>query len=513
MTSDKPILLTDEQMQRFIAHGYLCLKTTLPESFHNNIYARFDELIGGEANQNPGNNLLPAVPEIQRVFDDPAVQGALTSVLGPDYVMHPHRALHNNVPGSDAQAMHKDSYWGYTRRVRNHRPRWVMIMYVPQATPLERGPTGVIPGSQFQMQRPDEDLMPEVPGSLETGGFLLIHYDIWHRKMKNLTDQKRFMMKFEFIRMQAEPSVSWDHRDDAWTLADAPPMDMTAVWARQWAWLRGARNEARPTMAATPADAAGLDDADPQARLKAVNALAAEPDAARTAHEGLARLLGDEVEPVSVAASYALAAAGEAAIPTLRDIVRADDADDVGVNVSGERGEGAAVGQRARNAAYALAEIGEPAIPTLLDLLETGKGRARKLAAFALGEVASNDPRLVQALCDATRDADVLVRINAVEALGLKTGTPGAVEALVRAVRDEDPQVRFSAALSLAQIGPAADAAVPALQSALDDDNRYVPGYAVEALERIATPAAMRALLPFLKTARWCKHTTAKSIY
>ena len=39
-------------------------------------------------------------------------------------------------------------YWGYLRRVRNHRCRWAMIMYVPQATPLERGPTGVVPGSK-----------------------------------------------------------------------------------------------------------------------------------------------------------------------------------------------------------------------------------------------------------------------------------------------------------------------------------------------------------------------------
>jgi len=73
--------------------------------------------------------------------------------------------------------------------------------------------------------------------------------------------------------------------------------------------------------------------------------------------------------------------------------------------------------------------------------------------------------------------------------------------------------VRFSATLALAQIGPDAEAAVPALQDALLDDNRYVPGYAVEALERIATPGAMRVLLPFLKSARWCSHTSPASIF
>ena len=106
-----------------------------------------------------------------------------------------------------------------------------------------------------------------------------------------------------------------------------------------------------------------------------------------------------------------------------------------------------------------------------------------------------------------------MVRINAVEALGLKRADPISVEALSAAIKDEDQQVRFSAALALAQLGPKAEAAVPALGNALHDENRYVPGYAVEALERIATPAALKTLLPFLKTARWCQHTTPKSIY
>src|SRR5215469_16314537 len=236
-----PKLLTDAQMQRFVGHGYLCLRTELPDSFDQGIFERFDALIGAEANLNPGNNLLPAVPDLDRVFADPVVRGALTSVVGPDYVMHPHRALHANPPGSEAQRIHKDSYWGYLRHVRNHRCRWAMIMYVPQATPLERGPTGVIPGSQYQSQRPDETLMTEVAGCLETGGFLLIHYDIWHRKMKNFTNDKRFMMKFEFIRMHEPDAPSWDHADPAWRLDEVPGLDLSAVWRRHWDWHRGAR--------------------------------------------------------------------------------------------------------------------------------------------------------------------------------------------------------------------------------------------------------------------------------
>lgn len=507
------VLLNDQQMQQFLAHGYLCLKTRLPASFHDDIYARFDQIIGTGEPINPGNNLLPYVPQLNAVFDDPVVKGALTSVLGPDYIMHPHRALHNNMPGSEAQDMHKDSYWGYTRRVRNHRPRWVMVMYVPQSTPLERGPTGVVPGSQYQVQKPDESIMPEVAGALEAGGFLLIHYDVWHRKMKNFTQSKRFMMKFEFIRMQPPSSPTWDHRRSGWELQNLPGVDMTPVWQRHWSWLGGGR-PAATVMSPDEVKAAlaRLDDDDPRARLAGINLLAGDPAAVRAHLGALAARLGDSFEPVSIDAAYALAGAGEAAIPTLVEAIRGDDGEDGNVNRRSDRGENAG-GQIARNAGYALAEIGAPAVPALLDLLQAGRQRARKLACFALGEIDGGDPAVMAALSRATLDADPQVRINAVEALGLKPGTPASVHALTQALKDEDEQVRFSAAFSLAQLGPLASDAVPALGDALTDENRYVPGYAVEALARIGTPDAMRMLIPYLKSARWCPKTSPASTY
>jgi hypothetical protein len=407
------------------------------------IFERFDTLVGEKASLNPGNNLLPAVPELAQVFADPVVRGALTSVVGPDYVMHPHRALHNNIPGSDAQRMHKDSYWGYLRRVRNHRSRWAMIMYVPQATPLERGPTGVVPGSQYQLQRPDESIMPEVPGCLPAGGFLLIHYDIWHRKMKNFTGDKRFMMKFEFIRMQEPKAPSWDHRDAAWRLADQPGVDLSPVWRRQWDWLRGT-----PTrdVGEAPADAAAmLTHADPQRCLQAIAAIAVKAATVRTHLPQLAATLHDAFEPVATAAAYAMAGAGADALPPLLDILRRDMGDDPDGSRTNHDGSQPDPGRPARNAAYALAEIGLPAVPALLDLLTSGGGHVRKLSAFALGEIAGTPPAVTDALCLAAKDATAPVRINAVEALGLKPATPSSVAALSAAIRGRKAHPRKSA--------------------------------------------------------------------
>ena len=85
-------LLTDAQMQEFIVNGFVTVKTDLPAPFHADVFEQTATVFDKEGN--PGNNLLPRIPEIQRVFDDANVKGALTSLLGPNYYMQPHRHPH-----------------------------------------------------------------------------------------------------------------------------------------------------------------------------------------------------------------------------------------------------------------------------------------------------------------------------------------------------------------------------------------------------------------------------------
>lgn len=510
---EAPRFLTDDQMRQFLANGYLVLQTALPKSFHDRIFRRFDDLIGGDRHENPGNNLLPLVPEINAVFEDPVVKGALTSVLGPNYVMHPHRALHKNPPGSPIQEWHKDSYWGYMRRVRNHRPRWVMIMYYPQDTPAELGPTGVVPGSHLLAAGfPDADAL-ERNGSGPAGSVLMIHYDIWHRKMKNLTADKRFMMKFEFIRMAPVSAPAWPHADPAWRAPQqAPSFAMEAAWKAQWRWLTGTSaaggaadlNALRAALAGSPAEAAA-----------AMSAIADLGPAAAALVPALLPWLDGDDEVLQLDAAYALGAIGEAALPALAQRIEADtkrDPED-GV-VKSDSGRLMAKDCIALSCAYGLVEIGRPAVPALLGLLQRGPARARKLAAFALGEIDGTGPEVRDALVTAAGDADAHLRIAAMEALGLKPADDAAVAALARGLDDADEEVRFDAVLGLARMGQGAAAAVPALARVLTrDPNRYVRGYAVEALSRIGDDAAHRALLPYLKLSRWCPMTTSASIF
>ena len=63
--------LTDAQVRDFIVNGYLTVKTDLPRSVHETIYRKTQEYTEKEGNL--GNNVLPRVPELQAIFEDPVV--------------------------------------------------------------------------------------------------------------------------------------------------------------------------------------------------------------------------------------------------------------------------------------------------------------------------------------------------------------------------------------------------------------------------------------------------------
>ena len=94
--SDSPKLLKDREIQQFIADGYLALQTDLDEQIHKNIDRRLRTAAENEPHH--GNNVLPRIPELYSVLESPRVHGALISLLGGDYMLHPHRAIHRSVP-------------------------------------------------------------------------------------------------------------------------------------------------------------------------------------------------------------------------------------------------------------------------------------------------------------------------------------------------------------------------------------------------------------------------------
>ncbi len=501
----QPIALSQAQMRHFVAHGYVVLKTDFPAEFHATLSRRIQEVMSKEGN--PGNNILPRVPEVQEVFRHPVIQGALTSVLGPSYIMHPHRHCHFTEPGRKVQSWHKDSYWGYAK-VRNHHPWWAMIFYYDHAVDEVLGPSAFMPGTQYYNNRTGDESEQDVHMLGEAGTFGLIQYDLWHRGNANHSTATRSMLKFQFVRMDRPVPSANENHTATWKPmnGDGPPNRHDTIWQHHWHWLHGsqpATNGKSSSKVGTWVDQ--LSSLQKQMRLAAADELGLLGNSAGDAIPALAAALADEYEPVALNAAYALAGMGTPAVPALIAGLQSADKD------------------TARNAAYGLAAAGRPAADALIDQLEHEAAQTRGYAAFALGEIGLAGSDLADAgvagLEKLVNDPDEWVRRNTAEALGTidVVDQPSVhtrrIDTLIRTLADSDEQVRFNSGLSLARIGAPAAAAVPALQRALQDENRYVRANAVEALNRIGTSEAQRVLIDYLLNARWCPSTTPESTF
>ena len=501
-----PRLLDDEAMQRFIREGYITLQSELPREYHARMFAALDEL--EEGGPRGHNNLLPCVPELARLLAEPNVRGALTSLLGPDYALHFHRHDHFQLPG-DAQPLHKDgdnhSHYAVDGLRRMHRTRFAMLFYYPQDTPLEKGPTGIVPRSHYlprrgleaarqelyavnrrcreeieaklgtkvyasqeaqallrerlEQFRADHPAMFEelarldepwesakIPLTGDAGTVTIVHFDIVHgRYSANTTGEPRHMVKFLFTRNRDPVAPSWRHGGAAWPAEEDP---MAPVWQSQWNWHCGLRERGR----LAPAPPSGLASAD---------------------------------DATAMGAAYALAEGLDA-------LFEAFLSDDIGKRTI---------------AAYGLTAAGGPATPLLAQLLEEADDELAVRILDVLGDIGAQAASALPHLLAALSHPDVNVRRYAVEAVGtVAQGTSFDHLELAQPLADEDALVRRNAALAIARLSTEIgndDALVPALADNLLHWHHHVRGWAIEALQRLESPAAQCAAMRYLSTARW----------
>ena len=461
--STSPALLSDAQMATFIAHGHLTVVPDLSPAFHAEVFAQHEEVFAQEGN--PGNNVLPRIPRIGQVFDDPSVQGALRSLVGDDYYLQPHRHPHYNPAGSQGQNLHQDG-----GRRWSHRTRRLLAFYYPQDTPIERGPTGIVSGSHYFNTPEGARTRSERPLTGPAGSVTIVNYDLWHRGMPNRTEDNRYMVKFLFARMSEPDRPSWDNQQDAWPGAapalegDEPQLQM--VYEHIWHWHRGRPEEACQGATAKQSPAA------------------------------LVEALATGRERPALIAAYHLAAHGAAAVPSLLPLLDSEEE------------------MTRHHACYALSAIDRPAVEALAATLRHKSPVARAHAAEILGDIGPGSTSALADLVRAAADPDEQVRLRAVEALGtIGQGSPMPGPRLTAALADENAQVRQEAAFALCRLAPRAQKAVPALEKVLDDDNRYTRGNALHALERIGTVEAKDTLIRHLMPARWCPLTSPASTH
>jgi hypothetical protein len=516
--------LNDEQVRRFICDGIIVLDSDISASIHQKI---FDKIQWNNTREfNMGNNVLPRVPELQKVLDSPVIHGAMQSVLGDDYILHPHRFMHASEPvdaelreielagdehepvmgkgSSGSSRWHQDSQSPLSR-ARYHVPRLAMILYFPQDTPVDRGPTRVIPGTHLQTGLQESNYpFAFVCDTIKAGTCFLLAFDIAHAAFPNKTDLSRYMFKFVFMRTRNPTAPTWDGGKVPWQAPAARlgQYEHTKAWAYIWDWMRGTRQDSVQSKGSDIESPIGqLNGGDPASGLHAIYELAPIGSPVVTplvksllSHVGrkLERYKDDKTKKTS----------------ELRPR---------------EWNEGAFAMQ---DEAYALGAMGAPAIDALISLLQHEDPWITINAAFALGEVGPEASVAMSALAQQLDDQShqvVRATLDAIACIGVNTGV--ALPAIRRLLSEDNPdwqeilmrgwtgesQVRFNAMCALLNSDIPVSEIEDLLVNTFDDPNGYVPALAVEALTRDGSAKALRSAISFLKAHRW-DDTLAKEI-
>jgi vesicle coat complex subunit len=150
---------------------------------------------------------------------------------------------------------------------------------------------------------------------------------------------------------------------------------------------------------------------------------------------------------------------------------------------------------------------GKELFDTIASLLKDKDAPLRRTAAYALGQIGSDDPAEFKSLAAALKDTDAMVRSYAVQALGkyakdvfaedadrrvqflaaqtLTQQKFDAVEALTKVVEEGKGMQRLWAAAILGEIGPGVFDAIPALEKMAKDSNADARRVAMAALQKI----------------------------
>jgi HEAT repeat protein len=276
-----------------------------------------------------------------------------------------------------------------------------------------------------------------------------------------------------------------------------------------------------------PAITAALQDESPEVRASAAMALgrlALEP---KTVLPKLIECFDDqaivradgEVGEVWYYAAIAAARYGDAAVPSLIELLKQDDsqqriAASLTVCAMGPQAKDVlpALTEALRssdldtrrpalmNALLCLGREAKPAMPLMIEFLDDQDFHTQYWACRVLGAIGPEAKVAVPKLLPLVQTGVTSVRRNAAAALG-KIGPdigPQALQVLIRALNDPLQPVREEAAVALGRLGEFAQPAVPALEELLKDESSFAArSRGADALWRLnpKSPTPLRVLL------------------
>lgn len=532
-----PILLNDEQMRQFLVDGYLVFQPTVPDGAHEAIDEKFSWLVENEPN--PGNNILPRLPELNLVLESPEIRGAMISLLGENYLVHPHRYWHYLKPNDDQDPEDREGIWAQVKsqshqdsytpsgQPKFHYLRYARFMYYSHEVEEAHGPTHVIPGSQYHAGLSDEDREREMPVTGRAGTVFLSHFDLGHAAGVNVSGRVRHMIKFIFMRTEEPRQPTWNGGSTEWKKPahSVAPYDLEPAWRHHWDWICGRKGKTGPGISRAVDDALAILKAseDIHKRLEALNTLADAGPNAASAIDALTGRLNTGPQAERTCAVYALSAIGDAAVAPLIDSLSAAGERESAHEIPAYFNSGTITMD---DAAYALSAIGAAAVDPLLSLLDSPYEQTKLNAVFALGEIGPAAGQAVSRLSALLEDPSYRVIRFAANALGT-IGDPQAQTVLCKLLESDREEwaeaggfgwlvrytVHANAAMALARLGAGAAASEAVIIRHLNHPFGQVGVFLTEALRRIGTPGAVEALVRDLNFRRWDASLHAKRAF
>lgn len=222
-TFDCAPTLTDSQVLEFCREGHLAFPGVVPDEINQRACDWLDGKISAEPSYIPAGmsdadlERIRASHEpstimledwfVEHVLLNPQLTGAMRSLLGPDVGLPVLTSHHRVECPAEPQGWHQDA-----DHIFGPELRFLEVFYFPQDTPVELGPTELVPGSHIQpTQRDNSEGGVCCDGPAGTIG--IRHQSILHRRGKSTASGIRRMLKYNYWRT-APPARDWIVEED-----------------------------------------------------------------------------------------------------------------------------------------------------------------------------------------------------------------------------------------------------------------------------------------------------------
>lgn len=207
-TFDCTATLTDYQVLEFCKNGYLLLENVVPEEVNRLSVEYCDQDEYYEPTGILAQNWFH-----EGVICNLAAAGAVRSLLGPEFHLPILMSNHRVEAPFDAAGWHVDGNSAFGSELN-----YLQVFYYPQDTPIEMGPTEVVPGSHLVKNKARymghfTGIRGAVATTAPAGSIFITAYQIWHRRGEATGIGVRNLLKYFYWRTQ--PSArDWIVEDD-----------------------------------------------------------------------------------------------------------------------------------------------------------------------------------------------------------------------------------------------------------------------------------------------------------